>query len=80
MESAIQGFGFQNLAQEIRNPTKAENPESSPTDKESGVHSMESRIQTVLGYLTPGDTKPGQQLEVTFIKHYSSIPISFYSI
>ena len=45
---------------------------------EPGILNVES--QTVLGYLTSGDTKPDQQLEVTFIKHYSSILLCFYSI
>ena len=45
---------------------------------ESTTWNPESK--TVLGYLTSGDTKPDQQLEVTFIKHYSSIALCFYSM
>ena len=57
-------MGIRNQVQLTRNSeSTAENPES----------------KTVLGYLTPGDTKPDQQLEVTF-KKVSSIPLSFYSI
>ena len=49
VESAIQGFGFRNFAQGIRNPTKMGIWNPCPTDKETGIHSLESRIQDCLG-------------------------------
>ena len=58
-------MGIRNQVQLTRNPeSTAWNPES----------------KTVLGYLTSGETKPDQQLEVTFIKNCSSIPLCSYSI
>ena len=46
---------------------------------ESGIHNVESRIQDWFGLPHMGRHQPNQQLQVTFIKHYSSIPISFSS-
>lgn len=55
LESGILGFGIQDTAQRIRNPTKDWNPES--TDRESGIyyiefgiHCVESRIQHYLRF------------------------------
>ena len=48
VESGILGFAIWNTAQGIRNPTKDCNPES--TDKESGIHGVESRIQDFLKF------------------------------
>ena len=49
VESAIKGFGFRNLAQGIRNPTKMGIRNPCPTAKKSGIHSLESRMQDCLG-------------------------------
>ena len=51
MESEILGFRILNLAQEIRNLANDWNPESGIQYLESGIHSVESRIQD-LNYLT----------------------------
>ena len=46
VESGILGFGIQNTAKKIWNPTKDWNPVAG----ESGIHGMESRIQDCLGF------------------------------
>ena len=45
--SGIQGFGIQNRAQVLRNPTKVWNPESTEKDwnRASGIHNPRNRIQ-----------------------------------